>query len=128
MWKFAVLSLLACTAVWAQSKAEVRGKWTLTELGGKKPKQATLPSLEFTDDKVSGNTGCNQFTTGYFLSGNAVKFTVSAMTKVACTDEVAGKTETEFTGVLERTANYKVNKDTLELLDGKFKSLAKFKK
>lgn len=94
------------------------GNWELNELFGNTVQAADymkgLPSLAFSDDgKLSGSTGCNQFSGDYTLEGAAVKVNPGAMSKMAC----PGDGEALFLNGISKVAGAKIDGDKLALLD-----------
>jgi len=77
--------------------------------------------------KLSGSAGCNNYTAGYELDGNALTIGPAASTRMACS-EPSGVMEQEaaFLALLEQTASYKINVDTLTLMDANGTPLAEF--
>lgn len=74
-----------------------------------------LPSLYFLDGgKLSGFTGCNDFSGGFSLENNGIQLDPGSMTKKAC----PGTAEEEFISALEKVKTYTVNKEKLILSDG----------
>ncbi len=92
--------------------------WKLTELGGI-PAAAAPDSkpaeLLLKDNKVSGSGGCNRVMGSYESSGDLLKFSPVAMTRMACLNEAANKQEQAFVKVLESTTSYRIVGDALEL-------------
>lgn len=105
--------------------------WKLTELNGKAitPPEAGSREAHFIlkekDNKVIGNTGCNNLNGGYTLSAeteNGIQFTPMATTRMAC---VGVDYEQEYLKVFEDCDSYSVQNDTLTLSKGET-PLAKF--
>ncbi len=115
-------------AATAASGTKLRGtKWLLAEVNGiaAKPGEGQSAHFELHDkEKLTGSTGCNNFTGSYIASEGALQFMPSATTMKMCTPAVAGQ-EQAFLAALKATTNYKVDGSTLELLNGE-QVLAKF--
>ena len=74
-----------------------------------------LPTLYFLDGgKLSGFTGCNNFSGSFSLESGGIQLDPGAMTKKACPDSG----EEEYMGVFYRVKTYTVNKEKLILSDG----------
>ena len=74
-----------------------------------------LPMLIFMDGgKLSGFTGCNNFSGNFNLDGKNLSLDPGAMTKKAC----QGTGENEFLNALSKVSDFKVSKDNLTLMDG----------
>lgn len=102
--------------------------WTLTELNGKSvktaPKEVWL-ILNFEDNSVTGNSGCNTFRGIYELSwGDRIKFTKMVSTMMACLDM---ETERTFLDAINKVDSYTINGDILTLNRARMAPLARFK-
>ncbi|RZJ73166.1 MAG: META domain-containing protein [Flavobacterium sp.] len=94
--------------------------WELESVNGKTVSAADysrgLPTITFgTDNKVSGNGGCNGFSGSYNLNDEGgVNFSQFMSTKMAC----EGTGETEFMNALDRARKAKIDKEKLTFLRG----------
>ena len=76
---------------------------------------AGIPYLQFIDaGRLSGFTGCNNFSGGFILEGANLELDPGAMTKKAC----PGTGEEKFIQTLSKVSHFKVSKDQLTLMDG----------
>lgn len=97
-------------------------KWLFTEVGGKPLVSSGGKSafLAFTPGqvvRVSGSTGCNNLTaTAEISSGNGLRFSPIATTKMFCA-EAAAQEQTILTA-LGQVTNFSVAAGTLVLLNG----------
>lgn len=96
-----------------------KNQWVLsTLLGnviGKSDFGQQLPFLNFGDDgSINGSTGCNNFNGQFNLSGTSLSLDPGAMTKKAC----PGEGESNFLSALNSVKNFKIDGNTLKLLDG----------
>lgn len=74
-----------------------------------------LPSLYFLEGgRLSGYTGCNNFSGGFSLEGGGIQLDPGAITKKAC----QGSGENDFLLAFERVKTYTVEKEKLTLSDG----------
>ncbi|WP_040417315.1 META domain-containing protein [Cyclobacterium qasimii] len=94
-------------------------KWQLAGMMGKAIDAGkfadALPLLSFMDGgKLSGFTGCNNFSGDFNLEGKNISLNPGALTKKAC----PGSGENEFLAVLSKVKDFKVVKDKLTLMDG----------
>lgn len=108
----------------------VPSSWVLVELNGKPvPANTAQPAtLAFAADsnRVSGYSGCNNFSGAYTLSdGNRLRFGPMAMTRRACPEM---SMETEYAKVLESTDGFAVRGDTLLLHRARMTPLARFRR
>ena len=119
---------LADRFILEKEKTELTGKnWKLIMLNEKPVKSdAKLPFMFLSNEenRVSGNTGCNNFFGTYELSGNnEIKFSRPGMTKIAC---IGDNPEQEFVEVIEKVTKYELGENELILLDGNDNVLANF--
>ena len=112
------------------STAQLLGtQWTLTKLGDQ---QITTPQdaraihmvLSADNQRISGFSGCNQMMGGYVLNGDTLKFDQLAGTLMAC---VSGMDiERKFLAMFGQVARWKIEGETLTLLDADGRPLAVF--
>jgi heat shock protein HslJ len=84
------------------------------------------PTATFTDGKVSGSAGCNQFGASYTQDGDALTIGQIASTQMACgppTDAV----ERAYLAALERVASWRLENDQLTLADADGRTLLQFR-
>jgi len=111
-----VLVLSACSA--GEDRSLV-GSWKLIEFG---PRGSTQPAVEgtdagltFNDDgTVGGSTGCNGAGSEYTVDGDQIEFAPFVSTLMACEDPLMEQ-ESTFHQVLNGTADYEIDGDTLTL-------------
>ena len=65
------------------------------------------PSATFADGRVTGSTGCNQFTAAYTQDGSALEIHPAGATLMACPPP-ADKVEREYLAALERVAEWRI--------------------
>lgn len=110
------------------SGTKLRGtKWVLAEVNGTpaQPGEGESAHLELhKKEKLTGSTGCNNFAGSYIASEGALQFTPGATTMKMCAPAVAQQ-EQAFLAALKATTGYKVDGNTLELMNGS-QVLAKF--
>jgi len=102
--------------------------WKLTELNGQavvagpdgKPPHIFL----LKKGELLGSTGCNSLTGSFIAEEGAMQFTPAATTMKTCSQELMAQ-EQAFFLALKSTMDYKVDGDTLELVNGQ-QVLAKF--
>ena len=77
-------------------------------------------TLMFADaeNKLSGNSGCNQLFGQYSAENGRIKFSNVAMTRRMC-DEATNKVELQFAQMLEKATSYKANKGKVYFFNGK---------
>lgn len=93
--------------------------WQLIQLNnvGKDYGKASI-KFDITENRVSGNAGCNNFFGSYNVEGEYISFTQMGATKMLC-DEESNQTEHEFLKILSgKKLRYDVADQTLNLYDG----------
>ncbi len=101
------------------SAPALQGNWELNYISGAKIAfdglyPAKKPMIRFdADNKISGNTGCNQFSGTATVNGNSINFPESmAMTKMFC----PGEGEQVFLQMLKKVNRYSLSGNTLTFL------------
>ena len=91
--------------------------WTLTELDGTPAIEGTLVTLTFSDGKVFGSGGCNQYNgSATWGEGDLTIEPTIASTRMACQEPVMNQ-ESAFLAILPQATAYRVGGDALDLLD-----------
>ncbi len=96
-----------------------QNEWQLIQLNnvGKDYGKASI-KFDTTENRVSGNTGCNNFFGSYNVQGEYISFAQMGATKMLC-DEESNKTENEFFKILSgQKLRYDVADQTINLYDG----------
>ena len=102
--------------------ADLAGKqWTLESLGGEAvimPDGAQIPWIkaDAKSGRLEGFGGCNQLMGSYKLDGANLSFPGLGSTKMMCPD--VQETENKFKTALSETNAFKVDGNTLKLLNG----------
>ena len=104
-------------------------QWTLTKLGDQvisTPQDAREIHMVLNADnqRVAGFSGCNQMMGGYALSGDTIKFDQMAGTMMACASRM--DVERKFLAMFADVDRWKIQGETLTLLDGNNRPLALF--
>lgn len=103
--------------------------WTLqsyTEDGGTvEVAEGVTVTARFDEGRVYGSAGCNRYTAGYILDGDALTIDPAASTLMAC-PEPASSVEAAYLAALARTARYSTDDTTLALVDADGTSLLTF--
>ena len=116
-----MLGLLAVPAA-AHQDALAGVDWVLAGETGQR-----APFLRFQAGRVAGLGGCNRFGGTYVHKGDRLSFSPLAATRMACPGEVM-KAEQAFFDMLAKVKGMTLTGETLELLDGDGKALARFDK
>lgn len=101
--------------------------WKVMTVGGKPisigDRQGELHVvLRSEDRRVTGFGGCNRFTGSYSLAGSTLTFSKMAATMMACVEGM--EQEQALHDTFEKTVAWRINGETLELLDASGASLA----
>lgn len=102
------------------------GEWRLAELNGKKADDTkAYIDIDVNAARITGNAGCNRMF-GSVAGGNGkIRFLRIGSTRMACADNLAMRTETQFVNALRRTTRYSENGRILSLFAGR-RVVAKF--
>jgi len=94
--------------------------WRLTALGGEPT--LVIPNIQEphfilhpADTRVSGSTGCNQFSGNYELSGQSLRFGKVSSTLRACLDPELNRQERTLLDAVNAARQWQVTGDSLEL-------------
>jgi len=100
-------------------------EWTLVSFGtttaAESAASARPATLAFDGERVGGFSGCNRFNGLYQATGDTVTFGPLAVTRAACTTDILNRQESTVLAVLQGTARYTVEANTLTITaaDGK---------
>lgn len=96
-------------------QVQLSGTYQVTSLAGNKMTE-NAPTITFSalENKVNGNTGCNQFFGTYTLDLYALSFSEIASTEMAC-DMPIMATENVFLMALDQTGSYSMENGILTL-------------
>lgn len=106
--------------------------WSLTWLGEQRlmisaRRPAPTLMLSGADHKVSGNSGCNEFSGDYQLAPDSLRFGPVVTTGRACADPVLNQREKQLLRVMHETRAWRINGNTL-VLTGPGGRLARFER
>lgn len=76
---------------------------------------STVTMVFDTQGRVSGTTGCNQYTAEYRADGDTLQFSSVAATRLACADQALTEQEQAFLRALESVATLSVEGNRLDL-------------
>lgn len=109
-----------------ESAATLTGlKWSATALGGAGVVSSFIAGTEVTanfgdDGSLQGNAGCNNYTASYTVEGSALTVGPATTTRLLCNaPEGIMEQEEQYLSALEAANAYRIEGDTLELLDTK---------
>jgi heat shock protein HslJ len=109
----ACASALAAAACAANApRADLSGtSWSVESVAGQ-PNAG--PSIEFTQDRISGTGGCNRFFGGYSAEDGRISFTGVGATRMACAPDIMAR-EDQFFSALNAAQSYRRDGDRLTL-------------
>jgi heat shock protein HslJ len=117
-----VLTLAAC----GSSAGLTDQTWMLTEVGGTPAVETAISTLTFTDGTITGNTGCNGFSTTYEESGSSMVINPAiAATLMAC-DPAVMTQEASLFEAFANTAKFEISGSELQLMDDAGGTLARY--
>lgn len=92
-------------------------QWRLIQMNGKSLQNATaFMDFDISNNKVSGNAGCNRFFGTYTTNGSQITFGQMGSTRMACTDPAKSKLERDFLALLGKGSyTFDVADQTLNL-------------
>ena len=91
--------------------------WRAISVGGDAPVEGSNPTLAFTEDEISGTTGCNQFFGGYTYDAGTISMSNIGMTMMAC-DGPISEVEAAYTAALNGATTVSVDEGGQLLLTG----------
>jgi heat shock protein HslJ len=91
--------------------------WRAFSVAGAAPVAGREPTIAFTEDRISGTTGCNQYFGGYTFNDGAIAFSPIGMTMMAC-DDAVGDVESAFTKALGGASEAAIDSQGRLILNG----------
>jgi heat shock protein HslJ len=91
--------------------------WRAADVDGRPPVEGSEPTIEFTEDRIAGTTGCNRYFAGYTLADGTLALTPVGMTMMAC-DGPIGDLEMVFVRVLNAAQTAAVDAEGRLVLGG----------
>ena len=127
------LAVLMFTAAAAAAHAQkLGGEWKLVEArqNGRKVylgRQIKTNVIFGEGNRMSGNAGCNRYSTTYTLRGrNRISFEPIIATKMACADNNFMKQESTFFSIMETVVRHRVREDYLIFSDAEERNVLRF--
>ncbi|RMH65971.1 MAG: META domain-containing protein [Cyanobacteria bacterium J003] len=99
------------------------GRWQLQRLGNpplppRNPMDTVFIEFDPSAQQATGFSGCNNFTSGYSVNAQQLRFSAVATTRRACMGPWAQRIEMSFLQSLEQTNRYRIEGNTLTFYDG----------
>lgn len=131
------LTIGACTAPRVSERVDgaagaplVNTTWRLADLGGRVVDTAggspVVLQLQAENARITGFAGCNRLFGGYLLDGDRLKFAQVGATKMACLDAARMQLEQDYFQMLSQVAAWKIDGNSLLLMDEGGTTLATF--
>jgi heat shock protein HslJ len=99
-------------------------EWKLLSLNGRQPVGGSEITIVFTEDEISGQTGCRRYRGAYWATGDGIKFLELGMTEPECGGpEALILQEGEYTTSLEWATNYRLSDGKLEIITARGETL-----
>lgn len=111
----AVCALAAC-APEAPEPSQLDGDWLVQQIAGADLNAEARIHFTIEGERISGSTGCNNFTGAVTQFQNTVTISNVAATERACLEEAANVNEQRFLAVLPAVTRFVRNGARLELL------------
>lgn len=127
---FAGFLFIALMTVGINAQA-LKGQWKLVEMkvdgANFKLTEENTPTLIFSEEnRVSGNAGCNRYSTTFDLQKKMIDFKPFISTKMACVDEQQNQQEVKYFIAFDKVEKYKSSKNFLTFTDKSKKNVLKF--
>ena len=97
--------------------------WKLTSINETPPLANTSMTVEFSEGKIGGSSGCNSYGGVYEASGDKLATDSINMTLMACMDAGVMEQESAFLGILQNAQTFKITDGQLLILSTDGKSL-----
>ncbi len=121
------LALAACGGGPGGEADLVGTEWTVTELEGQEPLPDTTLTATFGEDgTLSGNSGCNSFTTSYEIDGSKITVSEQIATTMMMCEEAVMDQEQAYVMALASSATYEIQDKELSLRDAGGNTLLAF--
>ena len=122
------ISITLSSQVMADVTLDLVGDWQITALDS----AAALPDVEaimsFSEDgQFSAMVGCNRAAGSYKLDETGLSFGPLAATRMMCPDEIMAQ-EDAFFRLMDRSADYRVEGEVVEILDDQGNTLVSGKR
>ena len=106
----AAMLLGSCTSMPGGERLTER-QWSVSDVNGTLAIAGAVPTVRLADGKISGSTGCNQYSADYRMeSDQRISTGVVSQTRRACEPAVMAQ-EASFLSILDNVAGYSVYRD-----------------
>ncbi|MCU4676091.1 YbaY family lipoprotein [Catenovulum sp. 2E275] len=98
-------------------------QWYVAQINNMNIMENTKVTVNFSEQKIYGSAGCNQYTADYQATAPEVHLSTIAVTKRACLSAELAEQESRFLTILGEVNRFKIENGTLILDDGQGNSL-----
>ena len=120
IWMILITAFAGCSATggdWNEPVLLDGTRWELTTLNGVAPLSDTSITAAFTEDEVTGSSGCNDYVGSYTLDGKTIAFEMTETTERTCLGpEGVMEQEERFLHILSRASRLDMDGDQLTLI------------
>jgi heat shock protein HslJ len=112
-----VIVLSACQAGNPSKDVDLENNtWVLRSYDGNLPIEGTIITLQFKDEQISGNAGCNHYGGGFVVNGQTISFSDIYATEMYCMDPVGVMDqEQSYLTALQSADRFELTSDTLTI-------------
>ncbi|WAJ70879.1 YbaY family lipoprotein [Catenovulum adriaticum] len=93
-------------------------QWQVTQINNQALIENSKVTINFSEQKIYGSAGCNQYTADYQLNSPEIKLSTIAVTKKACMAAELAEQESRFLILLGEVKQFTTGNNNLTLLDG----------
>jgi len=95
---------------------QVNTLWLLVEINGQDVLEETRITAEFSEGKISGSAGCNNYFAPYEMKGNRISIGIPGSTRMFCSEpEGIMDQESQYLGLLESANSFKRRGEELQI-------------
>jgi heat shock protein HslJ len=113
--------LAGCISTPDPAQPVLGGQFAIDQVAGAAVPAGSTPSIAIDGQRVSGDAGCNRFTTGVSHGPTTLTFGAIAATRMACADAARAQFEQAFVALLPQLTRWRLDGDrlTLSTADGR---------
>ncbi len=126
-WMLVGVVLLLVAGACGGSDADLEGQtWTMTGIGGSPSISTTISTLTFSEGTLTGNTGCNDFSTTYVVDGSSLTIDPEIASTLKACEPAVNDQEAAVFAALTATTKFDISGSDLRLLDDTDTVLARY--
>jgi heat shock protein HslJ len=124
VWLIVAVVMVGCGSLTTNDLADTQ--WQLQSMNGQSVPTGLTVRMDFMTDTFGGVGFCNNYGGNYRLEGNRLILEQTAMTMMACIGDNRDQLEQQHMAALGQVATYRIESDTLTLVDRANQSLLQF--